>query len=95
MLHVLIVEDEIQLRRIITMNLAQRGHSVAEADGVECAYDVALAAWEADVPFDLIILETHLATRCGLDLLRMLRAPEIAGANMPTPRVIVMSALPP
>lgn len=94
MSHILLVEDELPFRRIITLNLAQRGYSVAEADNVECACEMALAAWEAGFPFDLIILETHLATRCGWDLLRQLRAPEVAAAGMPLPRAIIMSALP-
>ncbi len=99
--HILLVEDELQLRRIITMNLAHRGCSVCEADSVECGYTMALAAWEAGRPFDLIILETHLANRSGWDLLRLLRAPEGApeGAGRESPQtlhapVIVMSALP-
>ncbi len=92
--HVLLVEDELQLRRIITMNLARRGYSVGEADSVESAYDMALAAWEAGYPFDLIVLEIHLANRCGWDLLRLLRSPEVARAGMPRAPVVVMSALP-
>lgn len=92
--HILLVEDELQLRRIITMNLARRGCSVAEADSVECAYEMALAAWEARYPFDLIILETHLAQRCGWDLLRLLRSPDVSATSMPVAPVIVMSPLP-
>ncbi|HZC07726.1 MAG TPA: response regulator [Ktedonobacterales bacterium] len=93
MSHILLVEDELPFRRIITLNLAQLGCSVAEADSVENACEMALAAWEAGFPFDLIILETHLAMRCGWDLLRLLRAPEVAGTGLPMPRVIIMSAL--
>jgi len=99
--HILLVEDELQLRRIITMNLVHRDYSVCEADSVECAYTMALAAWEAGAPFDLIILETHLANRSGWDLLRLLRPPErateVTGAATPQTLqapVIVMSALP-
>lgn len=94
MSHILLVEDDLPFRRIITLNLAQRGCSVAEADSVESACEMAVAAWEVGMPFDLIILETHLATRCGWDLLRQLRAPEVAGAGMPVPRSIIVSALP-
>jgi CheY-like chemotaxis protein len=92
--HILIVEDELQLRRIITMNLARRGYSVAEADGVRCAYEMALAAWEAGYPFDGIILEIHLAQGCGWDLLRLLRGSELVSAGAPLAPVITLSALP-
>ncbi len=94
--HVLLVEDELQLRRILTLNLAREGYSVAEADCVETAFDMFVAASEAGVPFDLIVLETHLPDRCGWDLLRMLRsAPHTDGRHAPeaTP-VILISPLP-
>jgi DNA-binding response OmpR family regulator len=83
---ILLVEDELQLRRVLTLNLARRGYSVAEADSVETAFDMVAAADEAGAPFDLIILETHLPDRCGWDLLRMLRP-----ARTP---VILISPLP-
>lgn len=92
--HILIVEDELQLRRIITMNLARRGCSVGEADSVESGFDMVTAAWEAGYPFDLIILEIHLANGCGWDLLRLLRASEMVGEGAPLPPVIALSALP-
>lgn len=94
--HVLLVEDELQLRRIMTLNLARGGHSVAEADNVETAFDMFVAARNAGVPFNLIVLETHLPDRCGWDLLRMLRAaPPTNGRHAPdaTP-VILISPLP-
>lgn len=72
--HMLLVEDEPQLRRILTLNLAHGGYSVAEADSVETAFDLIVAAREAGIPFDLIVIETQLPDRCGWDLLRMLRA---------------------
>ena len=83
---ILLVEDELQLRRVLTLNLARGGYSVAEADSVETAFDMVAAADEASGPFDLIILETHLPDRCGWDLLRMLRP-----ARTP---VILISPLP-
>jgi DNA-binding response OmpR family regulator len=94
MSHILIVEDELQLRRILTMNLARRGCSVGEADSVESGFDMVTAAWEAGYPFDLIILEIHLAQGCGWDLLRLLRTSEMAGEGAPLPPVITLSALP-
>jgi CheY-like chemotaxis protein len=93
--HVLLVEDELQLRRILTLNLARGGCSVAEADSVETAFDMVMAAREAGIPFDLIVLETHLPDRCGWDLLRMLRATSSASERPATPTpVVVISPLP-
>ncbi len=94
--HVLLVEDELQLRRIMTLNLVRGGCSVAEADSVETAFDMVMAAREAGIPFDLIVLETHLPDRCGWDLLRLLRSAPSASERHeadPTP-VIVISPLP-
>ena len=71
--HVLLVEDELPLRRIMTLNLARQGYAVAEADSVESALEMFDAAREVGAPFDLIVLETHLPDRCGWDVLRTLR----------------------
>lgn len=89
MLRILLVEDEFQLQRIMTLNLTRQGHTVAEADSVEMACDMFLAAREAGIPFDLLILETHLPDRCGWDLLRALRSAHIA-----TPPIILITPLP-
>ena len=93
--HVLLVEDEPQLRRIMTLNLVYDGCSVAEADSVETAFDLYTAASEAGYPFDVIVLETHLPDRCGWDLLRLLRARQVAGSSgAAIPPLIVISPLP-
>ena len=93
---VLLVEDELQLRRIITLNLARGGCSIAEADNVETAFDMFIAARDVGVPFDLIVLETHLPDRCGWDLLRMLRAASPTNGSHATDStpVILISPLP-
>jgi two-component system alkaline phosphatase synthesis response regulator PhoP len=94
MLRILLVEDDLPLLRTLTLNLGRRGHTVAEADGVESGYDLALAACEADAPFDLIVLETHLPDGSGWDLLRLLRAQApINPCWRPTP-VIIITPLP-
>jgi DNA-binding response OmpR family regulator len=80
--HVLIVEDEQPLRKLIARNLAGRGHSVREA----ATADEALAAVRAELP-DLILLDINLPDRTGWDLLRELRA---LGISVPT---IVVSAV--
>ena len=80
----------------MTLNLVRGGCSVAEADSVETAFDMVMAAREAGIPFDLIVLETHLPDRCGWDLLRLLRSLPSANerhAPAQTP-VIVISPLP-
>lgn len=91
--NILLVEDEFRLRRIITMNLVRQGCSVGEADSVESALDMLLAAWEAGYPFDLIILEIHLADRSGWDLLRLLRSAEVARTGLAALPVVAISAL--
>lgn len=94
MLRILLVEDDLPLLRTITLNLARRGHTVAEADGVASGYQLALAACEAGVPFDLIVLETHLPDGSGWDLLRLLRAHASTNACWQAAPVIVITPLP-
>ncbi|MFI5273562.1 MAG: response regulator [Ktedonobacterales bacterium] len=67
---VLIVEDEVQLRRSLTLNLVHRGYTVAEADSVETAIE-ALEAFTT--PFDVILLDINLPDETGWDVLRFLR----------------------
>jgi CheY-like chemotaxis protein len=97
MSRVLVVEDEAPLRRIITLNLARRGYTVAEADSVASA-DEALAV--AVEPFDAILLDVNLPDRTGWDVLRHL--PETngdrgtAGAKGARhPHVIIITAVRP
>jgi CheY-like chemotaxis protein len=97
---VLIVEDENPLRRIITLNLARRGYSVAEADSVASAEE-ALAAW--DNAFDVILLDINLPDQTGWDVLRYLSEvnPSPTAPNghprpgQARPPVIVMTAVRP
>ncbi len=91
MAHILIVEDEDALRRIITLNLARRGFSVAEADSVATA-DEAIAA--SPRPFDLILLDINLPDQTGWDVLRHLQ-PASSATSAPLPRVIVITAVRP
>jgi DNA-binding response OmpR family regulator len=80
--HVLIVEDEQPLRRLIARNLVGRGHAVREA----ATADEGFAAVREELP-DLILLDINLPDRTGWDLLRELRA---RGISVPT---IVVSAV--
>jgi DNA-binding response OmpR family regulator len=83
---VLICEDEVPLRRIIALNLAHRGFSVAEADSVAAARE-ALAAW--NTAFDVILLDVNLPDQTGWDLLRYL------AGKAKRPRVIIITAVRP
>jgi DNA-binding response OmpR family regulator len=79
---VLVVEDDAQLRRIITSNLAARGHQVRQASDAS----EALAALAQAEP-DLLILDINLPDRTGWDVLRE--------ANLPdTVRVLMLTAVP-
>jgi DNA-binding response OmpR family regulator len=80
--HVLIVEDEAPLRRIVARNLTGRGLLVSEADNAEAA--VRAVAQERP---DLILLDINLPDRTGWDVLRELRRRE---TEVPT---IVISAV--
>ncbi len=97
MARVLIVEDELPLRRIITLNLVRRGYEVAEADSV-AATEEALVAWDAS--FDVIVLDINLPDQTGWDVLRHRHptASQLASPERPvrtTPKVIVVSAVRP
>src|SRR5260370_7451134 len=96
---ILVVEDDDALRRIITLALARREHSVAEADSVATALEVLAAAVH---PIDVIILDLNLPDRTGWDLLRVLPSLYGPGSHSagtahgaPTPKVIIMTAVRP
>jgi DNA-binding response OmpR family regulator len=66
--HVLVVEDEAPLRRIVARNLTGRGLLVTEADSAEAA----VCAVGRERP-DLMLLDINLPDRTGWDVLRELR----------------------
>lgn len=80
--HILVVEDEATLRRVIVRNLTGRGYRVREAETAEAAIGAALA----EAP-DLILLDINLPDRTGWDVLRELRSRGIA---LPT---VIVSAV--
>src|SRR6478736_4305864 len=79
---VLVVEDDEQLRRIITSNLVARGHEVRQAADAA----MALTALGEERP-DLLILDINLPDRTGWDVLREARLP-------PEVRVLMLTAVP-
>jgi DNA-binding response OmpR family regulator len=99
MAQILVVEDDDALRRIITLALARREHSVAEADSVATAIEVLAAAVH---PIDVIILDLNLPDRTGWDLLRALPSVYGPGSHSagtakvaPAPKVIIVTAVRP
>ena len=59
------IEDDAQLRRIIAMNLALRGHAVREAADVRQALEAL-----ADERPDVLLLDINLPDGTGWDVLR-------------------------
>jgi DNA-binding response OmpR family regulator len=93
---VLLIEDEVAFRRILTMNLVHRGYTVIEADTALTAKD-ALRTFEFQ--FDLLLLDINLPDQTGWDVLRYLEACRSAeqqkGNLLPNPPVIILSAIRP
>ncbi len=93
MANILVVEDERSLERIFTLNLARRGHTVAEADSVASAIEL-VEAFEPS--FDLVLLDINLPDQSGWELLRAWHLRQRFGsAAKPFPKVIVVTAVRP
>ena len=84
-LHVLIADDHAANRMVLQGVLQKAGHRVFMVDDGEAALD----AMAVDA-FDLAIVDLHMPSLSGIDLLRQLRVME-AGGHARTP-VIVLSA---
>ena len=81
---VLVVEDEVDMARVLEFNLANMGHRAALAGSGQVARD-----WLCGHSPDLILLDMRLPDAFGLDLLAEIRAtPESAGVP-----IIIVSAL--
>ncbi len=68
-MHILVVEDEEKLARLIKRTLEQENHVVEMAHDGETGFDLA-----ASGSFDIIILDVMLPGRNGFDICRSLRA---------------------
>jgi two-component system response regulator AtoC len=78
---ILVVDDEVKMRRLLEMSLKNMGHDVVQAaDGVE-----ALACFD-EAPFDLLMTDLNMPRMDGMQLLRSLRE---RGEEVP---VIVLTA---
>jgi len=84
-LHVLIADDHAANRMVLQGVLQKAGHRVFMVDDGEAALD----AMAVDA-FDLAIVDLHMPSLSGIDLLRQLRVME-AGGHARTP-VVVLSA---
>ena len=64
MTNILVVEDEANVRKLVTVNLSSRGYTVYEAKDVQQAVERLQTQ-----PFDLIVLDIKLPDLTGWDLL--------------------------
>jgi two-component system response regulator AtoC len=78
---ILVVDDEVKMRRLLEMSLKNMGHDVVQAaDGAE-----AMACFD-EAPFDLVMTDLNMPRMNGMQLLRSLRE---RGEEVP---VIVLTA---
>lgn len=81
---ILVVEDQADLRKLVSLTLRTQGHELTEAASV----DEALAALAAGVP-DVVLLDVMLAGNGnGFDLCRQIKADE----RLRQAKVVVMTA---
>ena len=80
-MHILVVEDDVQLARPVSSALIEAGHDPIFVHDGERALDKAKEA-----PFDLVVLDIILPGMDGFDVLRHLRSQHTAG------RVLILTA---
>ena len=84
MSNILVVEDEANVRKLVTVNLISRGYTVYEAQDVQQA----LGRLQTQ-PFDLMVLDIKLPDLTGWDLLAKIDADAALEFSGP---VLVMTA---
>ena len=80
-MHILVVEDDVQLARLVSSALIEAGHDPIIVHNGERALDKA-----KETPFDLIVLDIILPRMDGFDVLRHLRSHNTAS------RVLMLTA---
>lgn len=84
MCNILVVEDEANVRKLVTVNLISRGYSVVEAKDVQQAL-----GWLYTQPLDLIVLDIKLPDFTGWEMLTKMVADPAIKFSGP---VLVMTA---
>ena len=86
MIEVLIVEDDLEIRKLLANFLSEKGMNITEAKDGDIAYD-----YIQDKSFDIILLDMMLPYKTGEELIKILRNNKSKDGNTYTP-VIVISA---
>jgi CheY-like chemotaxis protein len=71
---ILLVEDDPDHRPLLSLMLAKAGSEVTAAENGQVAVDLARAARDAGLPFDLIVMDMQMPVLDGLAATRKLRA---------------------
>jgi DNA-binding NtrC family response regulator len=82
MARILIIDDEPNMRRILTLILEEAGHDISEASGVTTALEML-----ASKQFDLVISDKKMPDGDGFDILRY------CGEHEPSLPVVILTAL--
>ena len=86
MIEVLIVEDDLEIRKLLANFLSEKGMNITESKDGDIAYD-----YIQDKSFDIILLDMMLPYKTGEELIKILRNNKSKDGNTYTP-VIVISA---
>jgi DNA-binding response OmpR family regulator len=80
--HILVVDDEEQIRELLSLYLSKRGYEVSTA-----ATSTETLRLMGEVPVDLVVLDIGLADEDGLNLLEQLKA------RWPTVLVVMLTGM--
>ena len=76
MAHILVVDDDPDIRELVTLKLQASGHTTVDADSAETARDVL----GSDVDVELAVIDHMMPGMTGVDLIRLLRS---EGSTLP------------